>query len=151
VLRKDPLLVSLLVRVKRYAVMWETQRLFVRLSISSSAARSFIFPYMTIPLLCLCTCMCLYVRPSVCLPACLSVRPSVRLPACLPVRLSVWLPACLPVCLSVNSPWFCDKTKFEYGSSNTLTISSLVSWLYGGGSFQKQWSVRPLPIYQFRN
>ena len=47
-LGREPLVVSLLMHVKRYSMMWKTQRIFVLLSIRSSATHSFILQYIKI-------------------------------------------------------------------------------------------------------
>ena len=80
-LRREPLVVSLLVHVERYSMMWKTQCIFVLLSIRSSSTYTFILPYITIH----CSvCVDVYVHASA---------------ACLPT----YLPVCLSFfCLSVS-------------------------------------------------
>jgi len=74
-LRRELLVVSLLVHAERYSMMWKTQCIFVLLSIRSSATYSFILPYITIHFsVYVCLCVCVY-----CLPTCLSVFLSVCL------------------------------------------------------------------------
>ena len=80
-LRREPLVVSLLMHVERYSMMWKTQCIFVLLSIRSSATHSFILPYITIH-------CCVYVDVYVSA-------------AYLPTYLSLCLSFCLSVCQSI--------------------------------------------------
>jgi hypothetical protein len=72
-LRREPL-VSSLVHVERYSMMWKTHFPFVLLSVGSSAAYSFILPSITIH-----SSVFVDVYVCVCLPAYLSVCLSISL------------------------------------------------------------------------
>jgi len=82
-LRREPLVFSLLVHVERYSMMWKTQRIFVLLSVSHSETPSFILPYITIH--------CSVYVDVYASAAC-----------CLPVYLPTYLSVCLSVCQSVK-------------------------------------------------
>jgi hypothetical protein len=118
-LRREPLVV--LVHVERYSMMCRTQRIFILLSISSSAIRSFILPYIII-------------HCSVHVDLYVYVYASA---ACLPAYLSLCLSVCLSVCLSILNMSKLCRNEFILTSDNFFYNILILFLLINEQSYSK--------------